>query len=62
MTPFGVFTPVTRPFSTQIDTWGTLDISHAEAALDTLAIDTLGGDDTVDTSGLGPDVIGLDID
>jgi hypothetical protein len=39
-----------------------LGISHAEVALDTLAIDTLAGDDTVDTSGLGPDVIGLEVE
>ena len=39
-----------------------LGISHAEVALDTLAIDTLAGDDHVDTSGLAPDVIGLEVD
>ena len=39
-----------------------LGISFAQAAFDTLAIDTLGGDDSVDTSGLAPDVIGLAID
>ena len=39
-----------------------LGISHAELANDTLAIDTLGGDDSVDTSGLAPDVIGLEVD
>ena len=39
-----------------------LGVSHAEVALDTLAIHTLGGDDSVDTSGLAPDVIGLEID
>ena len=36
-----------------------LGISFAQIGFDTLAIDTLGGDDSVDTSGLGPDVIGL---
>ena len=35
-----------------------LGICFAEAARDTLLIDTLEGDDTVDTSGLAPDVIG----
>jgi hypothetical protein len=39
-----------------------LGISFAQAAFDTLAIDTLGGDDRVDTSGLGADVIGLAVD
>jgi hypothetical protein len=39
-----------------------LGISFAQVAFDTLAIDTLGGDDSVDTSGLGPDVIGLQVD
>ena len=39
-----------------------LGISFAQAAFDTLAIDTLGGDDSVDSSGLEPDVIGLAID
>ena len=38
-----------------------LGISFAEIARDTLLIDTLGGDDTVDTSGLAPDVIGLEV-
>jgi RTX calcium-binding nonapeptide repeat (4 copies) len=38
-----------------------LGISFAEAARDTLLIDTLEGDDTVDTSGLAPDVIGLEV-
>ncbi len=38
-----------------------LGISHAELALDHLVIDTLGGDDSVDTSGLAPDVIGLEV-
>ena len=37
-----------------------LGISFAQIGFDTLAIDTLGGDDSVDTSGLGPDVIGLE--
>jgi Ca2+-binding RTX toxin-like protein len=39
-----------------------LGISFAQAAFDTLAIDTLGGADSVDTSGLGPDVIALETD
>jgi hypothetical protein len=38
-----------------------LGISFAQIGFDTLAIDTLGGDDSVDTSGLGPDVIGLEV-
>ena len=38
-----------------------LGISFAQIGFDTLAIDTLGGDDDVDTSGLGPDVIGLEV-
>jgi hypothetical protein len=37
-----------------------LGISFAQIGFDTLAIDTLGGDDSIDTSGLGPDVIGLE--
>jgi RTX calcium-binding nonapeptide repeat (4 copies) len=37
-----------------------LGISFAQMGFDTLAIDTLGGNDSVDTSGLGPDVIGLE--
>jgi hypothetical protein len=37
-----------------------LGISFAQAGFDTLAIDTLGGNDSVDTSGLAPDVIGLE--
>jgi hypothetical protein len=37
-------------------------ISHAEGALDTLAIATLGGDDTVDSSGLEPGTIQLAVD
>jgi hypothetical protein len=40
----------------------TVNISHAEGALDTLAIDTRGGQDTVDTSGLAPGTIGLEIE
>jgi Ca2+-binding RTX toxin-like protein len=39
-----------------------LGISFAQIGFDTLAIDTLGGDDSVDTSGLGPDVIDLELD
>lgn len=38
-----------------------LGISFAQIGFDTLAIDTLGGDDSVDTSGLGPDVITLEV-
>ena len=37
-----------------------LGISFAQIGFDTLAIDTLGGNDSVDTSGLGPDVISLE--
>ena len=39
-----------------------LDVSHSDGLLDTLAIDTLAGDDTVDTSGLQPNTIGLDVE
>jgi hypothetical protein len=39
-----------------------LGISFAQIGFDTLAIDTLGGNDSIDTSGLGPDVIGLETD
>ena len=38
-----------------------LGISFAQIGFDTLVIDTLGGDDSVDTTGLGPDVIDLDV-
>ena len=38
-----------------------LGISFAQIGFDTLAIDTLGGDDSIDTSGLGPDVIDLEM-
>jgi hypothetical protein len=38
-----------------------LGISFAQIGFDTLAIDTLGGDDSVDASGLGPDVIDLEV-
>jgi hypothetical protein len=38
-----------------------LGVSFAQIGFDTLAIDTLSGDDSVDTSGLGPDVIGLEV-
>jgi hypothetical protein len=38
-----------------------LGLSFAEVARDTLLIDTLAGDDSVDTSGLAPDVIGLEV-
>ncbi len=36
-----------------------IGISHAEGALDTLGIDTRGGNDTVDSSGLPAGIIGL---
>ena len=39
----------------------TVNISHAEGA-DTLAIDTRGGDDTLDTSAFAPGTIGLEVD
>jgi Ca2+-binding RTX toxin-like protein len=39
-----------------------LGISFAQIGIDTLAIDTLGGDDSIDTTGLAPDVITLDTD
>jgi Ca2+-binding RTX toxin-like protein len=39
-----------------------LGISHSDGLLDTLAIHTLAGDDTVDTSGLQPNTIGLVVD
>jgi hypothetical protein len=38
-----------------------LGISFAQIGVDTLAIDTLGGNDSVDTSGLGTDVISLEV-
>jgi hypothetical protein len=38
-----------------------LGVSFAQIGIDTLAIDTLGGDDSVDTSSLGPDVISLEV-
>lgn len=38
-----------------------LGLTFAEVTRDTLLIDTLAGDDRVDTSGLAPDVIGLEI-
>jgi RTX calcium-binding nonapeptide repeat (4 copies) len=38
-----------------------VNISHAEGANDTLAIDTRGGNDTVDSSGLAPGTIKLDV-
>jgi hypothetical protein len=40
----------------------TVGITHAEGALDSLAIATLGGADTVDTSGLAPDTIAVTTD
>ena len=39
-----------------------VNISHAEGAADTLAIDTRGGNDTVDTSAFDPATIGLEVD
>jgi hypothetical protein len=39
----------------------TVNISHAEST-DTLAIDTRGGNDTLDTSGFAPQTIGLEVD
>jgi Ca2+-binding RTX toxin-like protein len=39
-----------------------LGITFAQIGIDTLAIDTLGGDDSIDTSGLAPDVISLTTD
>jgi hypothetical protein len=38
-----------------------LGISFAQIGFDALAIDTLGGDDSVDTTGLAPGVIDLDV-
>jgi hypothetical protein len=40
----------------------TVNVSHAESALDVLAIDTRGGDDTLDSSGFDPATIGLEIE
>ena len=39
-----------------------INVSHAEGALDTLAVDTRGGHDTVDTSAFDPATIGLEVD
>jgi hypothetical protein len=39
----------------------TVNISHAEGALDTLAVDPRAGEDTLDTSGFTPATIGLEI-
>jgi hypothetical protein len=39
----------------------TINVSHAEGALDTLAISTRGGDDRLDTSAFDPATIGLDV-
>jgi hypothetical protein len=39
----------------------TVNVSHAEGALDTLAIDTRAGDDTLDTSGFDAATIGLEV-
>ena len=40
----------------------TVNVSHAEGALDTLAIDTGPGDDTLDKSAFAPGTIGLEVD
>ena len=40
----------------------TVNVSHAEGALDTLAIDTRGGADRLDTTAFEPTTIGLDVD
>ena len=40
----------------------TVNVSHAEGALDALAIDTRAGDDTLDTSAFDPATIGLEVD
>ena len=39
-----------------------VNVSHAEGALDTLAIDTRAGDDTLDTSAFAPETIKLEVD
>jgi hypothetical protein len=39
----------------------TVNVSHAAGALDTLAIDTRAGDDTLDTSAFAPGTIGLEV-
>jgi hypothetical protein len=39
----------------------TVNVSHAEGALDTLAIDTGAGDDALDTSAFAPETIGLEV-
>ncbi len=40
----------------------TVNVSHTEGALDVLAIDTRGGDDTLDSSGFDPATIGLEVE
>jgi len=40
----------------------TVNVSHAEGALDLLAIDTRGGDDTLDSSGFDAATIGLEVE
>ena len=40
----------------------TVNLTHAEGALDTLAVDTRGGEDTVDSAGLAPGVIALSVE
>ena len=40
----------------------TVNVSHAEGALDTLAIDTRGGKDTLDSTGFDPATIGLEVE
>lgn len=39
----------------------TVNVSHAEGALDTLALDVRAGEDTLDTTGLAPGTIGLEL-
>jgi len=40
----------------------TVDVSHTEGTLDTLAIDTGPGDDTLETSAFAPATIGREVD
>jgi hypothetical protein len=39
----------------------TVNVSHAAGALDTLAVDGRAGEDSLDTSGLAPGTIGLEL-
>jgi hypothetical protein len=39
----------------------TVNVSHAEGALDTLSVDTRGGDDTLDTTAFDPATVGLEV-